>query len=104
MPRHMSRWLRSLSRNISPPIASHRPGLLPDLGRMEDGHRDLLPADRVHLLADDRVDLVDDPLPERQVDVDPRGELADEPGPDHELVTDRLSVGWVLPQRRDQRA
>src|SRR5207249_1859229 len=54
--------------------------LLPDVGRMDHGHRDLLPADRVHLLADDRVDLVEDALPERQVHVDAGGELTHEAG------------------------
>ena len=32
-------------------------GFLPDVGRMDDGHRDLLPTDRVHLLAQDVLDL-----------------------------------------------
>ena len=40
------------------PVAA---GLLPDLGRVEHRHEDLLRADAVHLLADDRVDALDDP-------------------------------------------
>src|SRR6185503_15546148 len=77
--------------------------LLPDLGGMEHRHRDLLSADAVHLLADDRVDLVQHAVEHRQVDVDAGGELAHEAGAHHQLVADRLRVGGDLPQRGDER-
>src|SRR3989304_1458596 len=54
--------------------------LAPDLGGVDHGHRDLLPADRVHLLAENRADLVEHALAERQGDGHPRGELAGEAG------------------------
>ena len=77
-------------------------GLLPELGRLEHGHRDLLATDRVHLLADDGVDLVEHALAEGKVDVDAGGELTDEASAEHESVADRLRVGGDFPQRRDQ--
>src|SRR6185295_17005546 len=79
------------------------PGLLPELGGMEHRHLDLLPADAVHLLADDRVHLLDHAQAEREVDVDAGGELPDEPGAHHELVADRFRVGGIVPERGDQR-
>ena len=79
-------------------------GLLPDLGGEEHRHGDLLPADGVHLLADDGVDLVEHPLAEREVDVDAGGELADEAGPHHEAVAHRLRVGGVVAQGGDEAA
>src|SRR6266851_499783 len=80
------------------------PRLLPDLRGMQHRHGQLLAADAIHLLADDGVDLLDDPQPDGQVDVDARRELADEPRADHELVADGLGVGRVLPQRGNERA
>src|SRR5206468_3371931 len=74
--------------------------LLPDVGGMDHGHRDLLPADRVHLLADDRVDLVEDALPERQVHVDAGGELTHEAGAEHELVAQRFGVVGIHDHHR----
>src|SRR5574341_378919 len=79
------------------------PRLLPDLGGVDDGHRDLLTADRVHLLADDRDHLVEHALAEREVDVDPRRQLAHEAGTEHETVAERLGVGRIFPERRDER-
>src|SRR5262249_48521606 len=74
------------------------PRLLPDLGGVHHGHGDLLPADRVHLFPDDRVDLVEDALAEGKVDVDAGRELPHESGPQHELVAQRLRLGRLLPQ------
>src|SRR5262249_54003659 len=76
-------------------------GLLPDLRRMEHGHYDLLPADCIHLLSDDRVDLVEDRESEGQVDVNAGGELPDQAGSHHELVADRFGIRGIVPQRRD---
>ena len=77
--------------------------LLPELRRVEHRHRDLLAADRVHLLPDDGIHLVDRALAERQVDVDPRRELANETGADHEPVAGRLGVRGILSEGRDER-
>ena len=77
--------------------------LLPDVGRVDHRHRDLLPTDRVHLLSDDRVDLVENALAERQVHVDAGGKLAHEAGPEHELMAQRFGVGGILPEGGDER-
>ncbi len=75
---------------------------LPDIGRMDDGHLELLAADPIHLLADDLLDALVDPEPERQQRVDPRPELADVAGPDEEPVRGHLGVGRVVAQRREE--
>ena len=77
--------------------------LLPDLRRMEDRQRDFLPADPVHLLPDDRVDLVHHALAQRQIDVDAGRQLAHQARAHHELVADGLGVGRVFPEGRDER-
>ncbi len=86
-------------------VADHVPAprLLPDLGGVQHRHLDLLPADAVHLLADDRVDLLDHAQAEREVHVDAGRELPDEPGPHHQLVADGFRVGGIVPERGDQR-
>ncbi len=72
------------------------PGLAPRLGGLQHGHQQLLPADRVHLLADDSHDALvhapagGQPAPHAGAD------LADQPGADHQLVRDRLGVGGGL--------
>src|SRR5205823_4954142 len=43
------------------------------------------------------------PVADGQVDVNPGGELADQPRPQHELVGERLSVGGILAKRRNER-
>src|SRR5262249_58104785 len=79
-------------------------GLLPQLGRVEDGHGHLLPADPVHLLPDDDVHPIDHALAEREVDVDPGRQLPDQTGPDHEAVAHRFRVGGALPAPGEERA
>ncbi len=76
--------------------------LLPELRGMEHRHRDLLTADPVHLVPDDRVDLVDGSLAEREVHVDPGGQLPYQTGADHQPVADRLGVGGILAESRDE--
>src|SRR6266404_1165194 len=75
----------------------------PDLGGVQDGHGHLLPADGVHLLADDPVHAVEHALAERQPDVDAGRELPDETGAQHQLVAARLRVRGVLPQGGHER-
>ena len=50
-------------------VAAARP---PDVGRVDDRHLHLLAADPVHLLADDLLDPLVDPVAERQQRVDAR--------------------------------
>src|SRR2546427_8248726 len=78
-------------------------GVAPDLRGMQDGHGHLLPADRVHLLADDGVDAIEYTLAEGQPDIDARGELTHEPRAEHQLVADRLRVRGILAQGGDDR-
>ena len=66
--------------------------LAPDLGRVDDRHQHLLPADRVHLLADDLLDLLDDAVTQRQQAEEPGAERSDHRGAQHELVADDLDV------------
>ena len=61
-------------------------GLLPELRRRDHGHEHLLAADRVHLLADDPDDLLVHAPAGRQEGPQPGADLADQPGPDEELV------------------
>ena len=70
---------------------------------MERGEVELLAADRVHLLADDRLDLRERALREREVVVDAGAELADEAGADEELVARDLRVGGGFLQGGDER-
>ncbi len=78
------------------------PGLLPQVGRRDDRHEHLLAADAIHLLADDLHDVLVDPPAGRQPRPQPRAELADEAGPDHQLVRDRFRVGGRLTLGREE--
>jgi len=69
---------------------------------VQDRHGDLLAADPVHLFSDDGVDLVHHSLSQRQVDVDPGCQLADQPCPDHQPVADRFGLGRIFFQGWDQ--
>ena len=80
-------------------VAAARP---PDVGRVDDRHLHLLAADPVHLLADDLLDALVDPEPERQQRVDPGAELADVAGPDEQPVRRHLGVGRVVAQGREE--
>ena len=77
-------------------------GRLPQLDRRQQRAEELLPADRVHLLADDLLDLPVDAPAERQVRPEPGAHLADEAAADEQLVADRLRVGRVLAQGRKE--
>ena len=78
----------------------YRPGLDPELGRREHRREHLLRADRVHLLADDLLDLPVDAPAERQERPEPRADLADEAAADEQLVRERLGVGRSVAQGR----
>ena len=76
-------------------------GFVPDLARQQGREQELL-ADRVHLLADDRDDLVDRPVAEEEVRVDSRAELAHVSGAQQQLVACHFGVGRGLAQSRNK--
>ena len=73
--------------------------LPPDVGRMDDRHQQLLPADGVHLLADDLLDLAHDPPAQRQQAVDARAQRSHQRGAQHQTVAGQLDVARRLAQR-----
>ena len=75
---------------------------LPELGGSEDGHQHLLAADRVHLLADDLLDLPVDAPAERRERPEARRDLADEASADEQLVAHRFGIARILPEGRDE--
>jgi hypothetical protein len=77
-------------------------GRLPELGRGQDGHRELLRPDRVHLFANDLNDVLVNAPAERKKRPQPRAQLADEGAADEQLVADRLGVGRGLAQGRQE--
>ena len=77
-------------------------GLLPQLGGVERGQKNLLRADRVHLLAHDALDLQQRALRQKQVTVDARRELADVSGAQQQLVAGDLGFGRVFAQGRNK--
>ena len=80
----------------------HAARRLPELGGSQDGHQHLLAADRVHLLADDLLDLPVDAPAERHERPDARAHLADEAAADEQLVAHRLGIGRIIAERRDE--
>ena len=59
------------------------PRLLPEFCRLNDRHQQFDRAGTVHFIANDRLDLADDPQPHRHVGVDPTGQSLDHAGPHH---------------------
>ena len=92
--RHRQDQRRALAvlelEHLLDPVA---PRLLPGLGGLQHRHQQLLAADRLHLLADDRLDLAHDPPAGGQPGPQPRSQLPDQPGTHHQLVRHRLRVG-----------
>ena len=78
------------------------PGLLPQLVRRQHRHQHLLAADRVHLLADDLLDLAVHSPAERQERPDAAGHLPDEAATDEQLVVDGLGVCRRVTQGRQK--
>mmetsp|Transcript_53733 Transcript_53733/g.126540 ORF Transcript_53733/g.126540 Transcript_53733/m.126540 type:complete len:357 (-) Transcript_53733:266-1336(-) len=68
-------------------------GLLPQLGGLDHRHQAFDGAGRVHLLADDLLDLADDPKPHRHVVVNAGAQALDHAGAHHQLVADDLGIG-----------
>ena len=66
--------------------------LLPQLGRLDRRHQDLVGAGGIHLLAHDLLDPAEHAQPERQPAVDARRALPDHPGAQHQLMRDDLRI------------
>ena len=81
-------------------VAHHRPAAagFPKFARMQRRQVELLP-DLVHLLADDAHDLVERPLPKKQIGVNPGSQLADVSRADQKLVAGDFGVRRSLAQR-----
>jgi len=77
-------------------------GALPQLGRCEHRREHFLRADRVHLIANDLLDLAVHAPAERQERPEAGADLADEPAADEQLVADGLRIGGVVAQRRQE--
>ena len=86
-------------------LAHHGPAAraLPQLGRVHRREPELLGADAVHFLADQRLDLAAHAPAERKDRVDAGRELADQPGAHEQLVADGLGVGGIVAQRGNER-
>src|SRR5207302_9249327 len=105
--RHGEAQVRSLAiLEAEHVLAHHRPAaaLFPHLPRVQRRQVELLPADRVLLLANDARDLEQASLPEGQDAVDPGSQLADESGAHEQLVACHLRIGRNLLEGGDERA
>ena len=67
-------------------------GFAPEVGRLDGRHEEFDRAGAVLLLADDGVDLVEHPEPQRQPGIDARRFLADHAGAQHQAVRDDLRL------------
>jgi hypothetical protein len=66
---------------------------------MDDRHQQFLPADGVHLLTNDLLDLAHDSPAQRQQAVDARAERTHQRGAQHQAVAGQLDVARRLAQR-----
>ena len=76
--------------------------LLPELGGRQHRRVHLLRGDRVHFLADDLLDLAVDTPAEREEGPQTRADLTHETAAHEELVRDRLRVGGIVAQGRQE--
>jgi hypothetical protein len=65
----------------------------PQLGGLHHRHQHFLGAGAVHFLAHDGLDLAQHAHAEREPRVQPGGQLADQAGPQHQLVADDFRAG-----------
>ncbi len=79
------------------------PGLLPVLGGLQHRHQHLLTPDPLHLLPHDRFNLAMSPPARRQIRPQPSPKLSHQPGPNHQLVRERLRIGRRILQGGQQR-
>ena len=77
-------------------------GRLPELDRRQHRSEELLRTDRVHLLANDLLDLAVDSPTERQIRPQASADLAHETATHEQLVRGRLRVGGWLAQGRQE--
>jgi hypothetical protein len=75
--------------------------LLPDLAGLDGRQQELL-TDLVHLLADDRDDLVDGAVAEEEERIDPGAELADVTGAQQQPVAGDFGVGGSFTEGWDE--
>ena len=84
---------------LGDPVAA---GRLPELGRREHRHEHLLRADRVHLLADDLLDLPCTRQPSGRNVQSPALTCRMIAAAHEQLVADRLGVGRLVAQGREE--
>ena len=84
---------------LGDPVAA---AALPELGRGQHRRVHLLRADRVHLLADDLLDLAVHAPAERQERPEAGADLAHVAAAHEQLVRHRLCVGGIVAQRRQE--
>ncbi len=70
--------------------------------RQQRGEQDLLPPNRIHLVAHDALDLAQHPQAQRQPAVEPWSDRADVAGPDQQFVAGDLGIGRVVAQRAQE--
>ena len=70
--------------------------------RKKRWEQDLLPANRIHLVAHHALDIAQHPQPQRQPAVEPGTDRADVAGADQQLMAGDLGVGWVVAQRAQE--
>ena len=75
---------------------------LPQFGRADRGHEDLLGAGAVHLLAHDGLDLAHDPQTQGEKIVDAARDLADHARSHQQAMAHHFGFGWILTERRDK--
>jgi hypothetical protein len=76
--------------------------LLPELGRLDRRHEDLVASGAVHLLADDLLNAAQHAQAERQPTIDAGRALADHARTKHELVRHDLRLGGRLLEQRQK--
>ena len=74
------------------PIVIPSAGMLPEFSRLDCRQQHFLGAGAIHFFPDDLADLGEHPVAQRKPVVDTRGDLADQAGPQHELVTHNLCI------------
>ena len=80
-------------RSSSLPYFCQRPDSIHSSAGWMAGIEQLDGAGAVHLLADDRFQLLDGAQAERQIGVDAGGDFADHAGAHHQLLADDVGVG-----------
>jgi len=78
------------------------PGFLPQLGWLDRRHQHFQGPGLVHLVTHDSLGLAQRAQPHRHPGVEPRSQLADHPGAQHQLVTDHHGIGRGFFEGREQ--